>query len=70
MNPKNEPKKDGSSDSITVEEIAKAATIAAMAGSTTAVLLGADPSILWALANILQMYYYLLFVNTKYPENL
>ena len=33
-------------------------------------LAGADPSLLWSLANLMQMFYYLLFFNIEYPHNL
>jgi len=33
-------------------------------------LAGADPSLLWSLANLMQMFYYLLFFNIEYPDNL
>ena len=33
-------------------------------------LAGADPSLVWGFVSLLQMFYYLLFLNVKYPENL
>jgi len=33
-------------------------------------LLGSDPTLLWGIANLIQMLYYLLFFNIEYPENL
>jgi len=30
---------------------------------------GADPNVLWALANLMQLLYYLLFFNVEYPWN-
>jgi len=33
-------------------------------------LAGADASLLWNLANLMQVFYYLLFYNIEYPQNL
>jgi len=42
---------------------------AATAGSGVLLILGANPTIIWILMNMLQTFYYLLFINVKYPEN-
>ena len=33
-------------------------------------LLGSDPTLMWSIANLIQILYYLLFFNIEYPENL
>ena len=32
-------------------------------------MVGADPSLIWGLIHIMQMFYYLLFLNVIYPSN-
>jgi len=46
------------------------ATTAAVAAIGPMIVAGADPSIIWALIHIMQMFYYLLFLNVEYPANL
>ena len=53
-----------------LEAIGSAAGAAALASSGPTLMTGADPTIMWALINLLQMFYYLLFVNTELPKNL
>jgi len=46
-----------------LQKTAAAAAVGAMFVS------GVDPTLLWSLANLMQMFYYLLFLNINYPQN-
>jgi len=46
------------------------AAIAAAAMSGPMLIAGADPTLIWALVNLMQMLFYLLFLNVDYPDNL
>lgn len=48
--------------------IAQKAAAAAVAGAMF--ISGVDPALLWSLANLMQLFYYLLFLNVNYPKNL
>jgi len=49
--------------------VAQAATTAMTAASGAMIALGGNPIILWALLNLLQSLYYLIFINVNYPIN-
>jgi len=54
----------------TAGEAIEGATIAVLAMSGPMLILGADPTLIWALVNLMQMLFYLLFLNVDYPNNL
>ena len=53
-----------------ISSAAGAVATTAMAATGPVLLAGANPAIIWALINLLQIFYYLLFINTEYPINL
>lgn len=40
-----------------------------LSSSGPMLLMGADPTLIYGLIHIMQIFYYLLFLNVKYPSN-
>ena len=60
-------------DKATLDALGEGSSAAAQAlaaASGPIMLAGTNPSLMWALLNIIQMLYYLLFINVVYPPNL
>jgi len=64
-------KKDQPEPEPSVAESTMSTTVKTLAiSSSVALIAGADPTLIWGLVNLLQMFYYLMFFNVKYPLNL
>jgi len=53
----------------TMKDLTSKATTIAAASSGSMILLGANPAILWALIGLLQVFFYMIFINVNYPAN-
>jgi len=53
----------------TIQSLTSTAATAMTSVSGSMMFAGANPAILWALINLLQMFYYLVFINVEYPVN-
>lgn len=47
----------------------KSASTVALATSGAFLIAGADPALIWGLMHIMQMFFYLIFMNVDYPEH-
>jgi len=53
----------------TIETVTTVANNVLAGASGSMILAGANPAILWALINLLQEFYFLIFINVQYPIN-